>query len=229
MADIDVDLTPFGFTQTESLVYRVLLTDGPGTGYAVARAAGLARANAYGALEGLVTKGAARAEEGRPKRYRPESPPVLLAKLTARHTEALDKLRAEMDALAAPDSPTLVPVESARSAIRLLSHDLARATASIELVAPPDAFPLLAPTLRRAHASGVSLMLSSSGAATLPFAEVRSTIKGYRWPGMPLLAVVDDATAMVAARQGSEVNGYWGRAPAFVASARMSIERLRGS
>jgi sugar-specific transcriptional regulator TrmB len=50
------DLTRFGFTPTEGLVYQVLLTGGPGTGYAIARAAGLARANAYSALEGLVAK-----------------------------------------------------------------------------------------------------------------------------------------------------------------------------
>ncbi len=74
MSDVHLDLTPFGFTPTESLVYEVLLTGGPGTGYAIARTAGLARANAYAALEGLVGKGAARAEEGRPKRYRPEPP-----------------------------------------------------------------------------------------------------------------------------------------------------------
>ena len=67
-----LNLIPFGFTPTESLVYQVLLTTGPGTGYAIARAAGLARANAYSALEGLVAKGAARAEGTRPKRYRPE-------------------------------------------------------------------------------------------------------------------------------------------------------------
>ena len=42
-----IDLTPFGFTPTESLVYEVLLRNGPGTGYAIARAAGLARANVY--------------------------------------------------------------------------------------------------------------------------------------------------------------------------------------
>ena len=56
---MSVDLTPFGFTPTESAVYAVLLTQGPGTGYAIARSAGLARANAYAALEGLVAKGAA--------------------------------------------------------------------------------------------------------------------------------------------------------------------------
>ena len=42
-----LDLTPFGFTPTESAVYEVLLSAGPGTGYAIARSAGLARANAY--------------------------------------------------------------------------------------------------------------------------------------------------------------------------------------
>ena len=40
-----IDLTPFGFTPTESLIYEVLLRGGPGTGYTIARAAGLARAN----------------------------------------------------------------------------------------------------------------------------------------------------------------------------------------
>src|SRR4029077_694037 len=60
-----VDLTPFGFTPTESLIYEVLLTGGPGTGYTIARAAGLARANAYSALEGLVAKGAAPPGAGR--------------------------------------------------------------------------------------------------------------------------------------------------------------------
>ena len=29
----DIDLTPFGFTPTESRVYEVLLRNGPGTGY----------------------------------------------------------------------------------------------------------------------------------------------------------------------------------------------------
>jgi len=37
-----INLTHFGFTPTESLVYEVLLIGGPGTGYAIARSAGLA-------------------------------------------------------------------------------------------------------------------------------------------------------------------------------------------
>ncbi len=87
-----IDLTPFGFTPTESLIYEVLLTGGPGTGYTIARGAGLARANVYAALEGLVTKGAARVEDGRPRRFRPEPPTTLLARLTDRQGEAIDRL-----------------------------------------------------------------------------------------------------------------------------------------
>src|SRR5918993_1855611 len=90
------DLTHFGFTPTEGLVYQVLLTNGPGTGYALARAAGLARANAYSALEGLVAKGAARVDGGRPKQYRPEPPAGLIARITTDHGQALELLSREL-------------------------------------------------------------------------------------------------------------------------------------
>src|SRR5207302_1541158 len=61
-----IDLTPFGFTATESVVYSALLRLGPATGYGVGRATRLARANAYAALEGIVTRGAAQRAAGHP-------------------------------------------------------------------------------------------------------------------------------------------------------------------
>ncbi len=222
-----VDLTPFGFTPTESQVYQVLLEHGPGTGYAIARAANLARANAYSALAGLVAKGAAVGESGRPKRYRPEPPQVVVARLSSRQNAALDVLASSLEALAGPDSPSLVEIDSPRAAVRLISHDIARAEQSVTLMAPADAFPLLTPVLRQAVQAGRTTSLWSVGQAeALPFAEVSLVPKGYRWPGMPLISVVDDLTAVIAARQGGTVQGHWGQAPAFVAAARLSIERL---
>src|ERR671930_2473426 len=104
---VTIDLTPFGFTPTESLVYVTLLRLGPSTGYAVARAARLARANAYSALEGLVTRGAAtrtpRLE--RPARYRPADPHALLAHLAALQGEALDRLGRALRDFARPAEP----------------------------------------------------------------------------------------------------------------------------
>src|SRR2546427_217718 len=75
-----VDLTPFGFTATESVVYSALLRLGPATGYGVGRATRLARANAYAALEGLVTPGAAQRAARRPAQYRPAHPRALPAR-----------------------------------------------------------------------------------------------------------------------------------------------------
>src|SRR4051812_22443838 len=144
-----LDLTNFGFTPTESLVYEVLVTHGPGTGYAIARAAGLARANAYSALEGLVAKGAARVEAGRPRRYRPEAPAGLIARIAHNHGLALDRLSHELEEIAVPPTPTVVEIESGRAILQLITHAVARATRSVALLAPPDAFPLLAPALRR--------------------------------------------------------------------------------
>ena len=149
-----LNLMPFGFTPTESLVYQVLLTTGPGTGYGIARAASLARANAYSALEGLVTKGAARVEGTRPKRYRPEAPTALVARIASQHGQALDALRDHLAEISVPESPTLVEIESARGSLQLIAHDIGRATTSVRLLAPADAYPVLTPSLRKAAGAG---------------------------------------------------------------------------
>jgi sugar-specific transcriptional regulator TrmB len=222
-----LDLTHFGFTPTESLVYEVLLTGGPGTGYAIARSAGLARANAYSALEGLVTKGAARVEGGRPKRYRPETPAALIARISTDHGQALERLSNMLDSVSVPATPTLVEIESGRAVLQLVTHDVARATASVALLAPADAFPLLAPALRRPYSAGIPLLLCATAPVDLGFAVVEMVAEAERWPGMPIISVVDDRTAILAARQGADVRGHWSTAPAFVAGARLALERFR--
>ena len=222
-----LDLTHFGFTPTESLVYEVLLTGGPGTGYAIARLAGLARANAYSALEGLVTKGAARVDGGRPKRYRPETPAALIARISTDHGQALERLSNMLDSVSVPATPTLVEIESGRAVLQLVTHDVARATASVALLAPADAFPLLAPALRRPYSAGIPLLLCATAPVDLGFAVVEMVAAAERWPGMPIISVVDDRSAILAARQGADVRGHWSTAPAFVAGARLALERFR--
>ena len=223
-----VDLTSFGFTPTESLVYEVLLKHGPGTGYALARAAGLARANAYSALEGLVTKGAARVENGRPRRYRPETPAGLIARISNNHGLALERLSRELDGVAAPDEPTVVEIESSRAVLQLLTHHISRAGRSVDLLAPPEAFPLLAPALRRPLSAGVSVSLWSTGPVTADVGADVATITEQPWPGMPILAVIDERSAIIGSRQGSDVQGYWSSSPPFIAAARLALRQFRG-
>lgn len=222
-----IDLTPFGFTPTESLVYEVMLTGGPGTGYAIARSAGLARANAYSALEGLVTKGAARLDPGRPKRYRPETPAALIGRISTDQGTALERLGTDLDAISVPATPTLVEVESGRAVLQLITHDVARAAASVALLAPGDAYPLLAPALRRPLAAGIPLTLCAVSAVDLDFVDVEVLAAADGWPGEPILAVVDGRSAVMAFRNGSDVRGHWSTAPAFVAGARLAFEHLR--
>jgi sugar-specific transcriptional regulator TrmB len=223
-----IDLTHFGFTPTEGLVYQVLLTGGPGTGYAIARAAGLARANAYSALEGLVSKGAARVDAGRPRRYRPEPPAALIARISNDHSRALEQLSRELDDVSVPETDTLVELLSARALLQLVTHDVARATVSVALLAPPDAYPLLAPALRRPYATGLALALACTAPVELGFAPVEVVAADDRgWPGMPIILVVDDRSAILAARNGADVRGHWSTAASFVAGARLALERFR--
>jgi sugar-specific transcriptional regulator TrmB len=221
-----LNLTSFGFTPTESLVYEVLLTGGPGTGYAIARAAGLARANAYSALEGLVAKGAARVEGGRPKRYRPEAPAGLIARISNTHGLALERLSSELEEISVPNTPTVVEIESGRAVLQLITHDIARASEFVMLLAPPDAFPLLAPALRRPVSAGVPVSLWSTGVVDLDFVPVEVVTQERRWPGMPIIAVVDDRSAVIGARTGNDVQGHWSTAPALIAAARLALERF---
>ena len=218
-----IDLTPFGFTPTESRIYQVLLEVGPGTGYSIAQAAGLARANTYSALEGLVTKGAALVEGDRPKRYRPESSGALIARLINRQDHELDRLSEALAGFGVPLTPTMVDIDSPRGALQIISHEVARAKASVSLLVPADAYPILAPSLRRAVSAGLSSDLLSTGPVELGFAPVRQIGPG-NWPGEPLLAVVDERAAVIGSRNGPDVRGHWSTSPSFVAAARRTLE-----
>jgi sugar-specific transcriptional regulator TrmB len=219
----EIDLTPFGFTPTESRVYEVLLRNGPGTGYTIARAAGLARANTYSALEGLVAKGAALVEGGRPKRYRPENPAALVALITNRQGDELERLNATLKSFGTTATPTLIAISSPKGALQILSHEIARANETVQLLAPADAYPILAPALRRAASASLALDLRSLKPVNLGFAPVTSAGSGS-WPGEPLLMITDGRTAMVGSRQGSQVEGHWSTAAGFVAAARATFE-----
>jgi sugar-specific transcriptional regulator TrmB len=224
-----LDLTGFGFTPTESLVYEVLVRTGPGTGYAIARAAGLARANAYGALEGLVQKGAARVEEGRPKRFRPEPPATLTARIVEQQGRALDTLSSVLAEITVPPSPSLVELTSARGTLQLISHEIARAQRRAALVAPAESYPMLTPALRKAASGNVSLELASNRAVELQFAPVGQVTQPLGWPGDPILLVVDDRGAIIAARgsDGETVSGHWGTDAVFVATTNALLRLAR--
>jgi hypothetical protein len=121
----------------------------------------------------------------------------------------------------------VVEISSPKGLLQLLTHEIGRARESVRLMAPAEAYPILAPSLRRTVSGGLDVVLCSQAQIQLPFALVEAIPGGHAWPGVPLVAVVDHRSALLAARDGVEVQGHWSSAPAFVAAARVTFDRLR--
>ena len=213
------DLMPFGFTATESLVYSTLLRLGPATGYAVARAVRLARANAYGALDGLVSRGAAVRIPGRPTRYRPADPQALLAQITAAHGEALDRLsRALADAARStePDTKTLA---GARAVANVVLQLVARAERRVAGVLAAELWRATLPAWRRAAARAQVELRIAGDAPT----EAPELVVGTTPPDHPTVLVIDNTQALAAVGSADGLAAVWTSHPAIVALARRAL------
>jgi sugar-specific transcriptional regulator TrmB len=218
----EIDLTPFGFTATESHAYAALLRLGPSTGYAVAHATRVARANTYGALEGLVGRTAALRLPGRPARYRATDPAALIAQLAAQQGEALERLSRSLRDAADPTEPETRSVAGGRAVANLIIQVVARAEGRAEGVLSAE---LLRPTLpawRRAK-ERAALELRVSGDAP---AEAGPILSGTVSGDFPTVLLIDDVQAVVVAGSGEAMTGVWSSHPAVAALARAWIRAL---
>lgn len=215
----DADLTPFGFTATESRVYSILLRLGPTTGYAVARAAHLARANAYGALDGLVSRGAATKTSGRPARYRPSDPQALLARLAALQGEALDRLSRSLEGAPRSGEPETRPVEGARALANVILQVVARAERRVEGIVSPELLRATLPAWRRA-AERATIAIAVSGN---PPPEAAAFAARAASPGSPTLLMIDDRHVVAATEVATAVTGVWSSHAAVLEIARLAL------
>jgi sugar-specific transcriptional regulator TrmB len=218
----EIDLTPFGFTATESQAYAALLRLGPSTGYAVAHATRVARANTYGALEGLVGRTAALRLAGRPARYRATDPAALIAQLAAQQGEALDRLSRSLRDAAGPSEPETRSVTGGRAVANLIMQVVARTERRAEGVLSAE---LLRPTLpawRRAK-ERAALELRVAGDAP---PEASPILSGTVSADLPTVLVIDDVQAVVVAGSGETAAGIWSSHPAVTALARAWIRGL---
>jgi len=216
------DLTPFGFTATESRLYGTLLQLGSATGYAVARAARLARANAYGALDGLVARGGATKAPGRPARYRPADPGSLIARLAAEQGEALERLSRALQDVRRPGEPETRSVEGARALANLVLQVVARAVRRVEGVVDADLFRATLPAWRRA-AERTTLEVRIAG--TLPAEAEQFTVATVVETFPTLLLVDDRQTVAVTGSEGERI-GIWSSHPAVAAIARAALSGI---
>ncbi len=219
MQPLAVDLTPFGFTPTESLVYATLLRLGPSTGYGVAHSTRVARANAYGALEGLVKRGAASRLAGPPVRYRPSHPQALIAQLAAEQGQALDRLSQALTDASHPGEPETRSLQGARAVANLILQVVARAERRVEGVIASELF---RPTLPAWRHAGTRAELDLRIAGDPP-ADAGSLVSGAVAPDTPTVLLIDGTQAVVAMRIVDSVSGIWSSHPAITALARAAL------
>jgi sugar-specific transcriptional regulator TrmB len=94
--DQPADVTPLlslGLTGYEASAYVALTRRGRATGAEVARIAGLPRQRIYDVLDGLVGRGLAAVEPGRPARYTALSPEDAVDALLAEHRASLERMQ----------------------------------------------------------------------------------------------------------------------------------------
>ena len=210
---------PFGFTATESMVYSTLLRLGPATGYAVARAVRLARANAYGALDGLVSRGAAVRIPGRPMRYRPADPQALVAQITAAHGEALDRLSRALADAARSTEPETKTLSGARAVANVVLQLVARAERRVEGVLAAELWRATLPAWRRAAARAQVELRIAGDAPT----EAPELVVGTTPPDHPTVLVIDNTQTLAAVSSGDGLAAVWTSHPAIVALARRAL------
>jgi hypothetical protein len=75
--------------------------------------------------------------------------------------------------------------------------------------------------------ANLDVVLAAQVQVHLPFVRVEAIPAGHDWPGLPLVAVLDGTSAVIASRDGAGVLGHWSSAPPFVAAARITFDRLR--
>jgi sugar-specific transcriptional regulator TrmB len=199
-------------------VFLALLELGPSTGYAVARAAGYARANVYAALEGLLRRGAAQRGSGRPARYRATDPQSLLLQLSGEQGERLERLARAVAGLHKPVEPVTRVVEGARAIGNVVQQLVARAAQRVEGVVAAE---LWAPTLPawRHAARRAKVQVRISGDAADP----EGLAAGQIAAGAPTTLVVDDQFTLAATGSGPAMTAVWSSHPLVVLLARTNL------
>jgi len=223
-----LDLTPFGFTPTETQAYGALLTLGPSSGYAVARALSVARANAYQALDGLVTKGAATVvSEGSPRRYRAVQPRTVFALVLEAQTQRLDELELQLMAQPAQGTAPLITLRGERALTDAVVRAVVRTPGEVTLLASSNRLGAITPALRARVAAGRPLRLWVFGTGSLELPVLAGQVDPDRaaslLPDEALLLIAD---GVLAAEFGNEPQGIWSEASMIVALVRAAVAAL---
>jgi len=223
-----MDFERFGFTTTEGKVYIALLRLSPATGYAVAREAGVARANTYGALETLTTRGVVSRLPGRPTRFVAEPPEALVGRLareSERHLEQLARRLATVDRRHEDAAAPAMTLLSDRAAVLDRCVACARSARNELLAVVGPWASELFPSFVRPRAVVKVLSLGSPAPAEAIVRPVATPeIEAY-WGGLPIALIADRSRAVCAIAKGDTATGVATEHPALVPFLRHLLRR----
>lgn len=226
-----IDLTPFGFTATESLAYSALLERGPSSGYALARALTVARANAYQALHGLVAKRAAVVSAPEtPQIFRAVTPTTLMALLSEQQASRLDRLEHQLRQQTGAGASGIIEFTGEREFQELALRTAARAPGDVTFLGPDSLLKLLVPIWRKRAADGATTTLWAVGEEPAHFplslqgtAPAQVVLEHF---GSAAALLVTGDQAMVARIAGDSLDGVWSSHPALVGMAQAAVAAI---
>ena len=194
-------LNAVGFSPHEARVYVALLQQPSATGYELAKAAGLPRANVYQVLSGLLAKNAIQLVADNPARYVAHRPTDVLGRIKRETVARCDALTADLEALSPLPEPAAFWTLRGREAIVERVIALVReATSRIAICLWADDLAWLSGPLRDAHRAGCHVVVNLFGDTELEFGEVYRHEDPSKVVGGHLVTLaVDSAAALVAA------------------------------
>jgi len=226
-----IDLTPFGFTASENAAYLALLDGGPASGYVVAKRLSIARANAYQALNGLVSKGAATVTPTRPHRYRAVRPDAVMAQVVTETGRRIDELAQQVATSPSPVESTMVRVMGRRALVDLAMRTAAKEAGELICVGPPSLLVAIAPAWRRRGADGkrTSLWALASEEKVTPGVPLEGVVPpGHMIDlfGSTVLVLIGGDVAIVARVSEQDADGFWTSDPTLVGVTRAAASGL---
>jgi HTH-type transcriptional regulator, sugar sensing transcriptional regulator len=192
-------LQQLGFNETEGRVYVTLLKRQPLTGYELAKASGVPRANVYAVLQKLEQRGAVvRLDNPAGTRYVPVPFDELIRKLRQRYEQVFERTEAALSAVApALESPPITQFEGYGNLIETAQQMLRGAQHSLMLAIWPQEARKLDSALADAERRAVTITTLCQSGCRQACGACRGTVCRYpfaldereRW----LLLVADEA------------------------------------
>jgi sugar-specific transcriptional regulator TrmB len=238
MMDVTAGLRQLGMSDYEARAYAALVAQPGGTGYEIAKRAGIPRAKIYETLAALVNRGVVTtSQEEKRLHYHPLNPDTLLR----RHREQAETLTRDLaprlrQLATGEESSPLLTIRGYDRVVRRAQDVLAASGQRAFVAGWPVEIETLAPDLARAEARGVRVYTLVYGevAVALPRLYQHHPLgphEGERpWPplagSLPWLVVVGDhAEALIAQTAPSDQTvALWTRQPAVVLVAAEYIK-----